>query len=403
MKKIARKIVAAILGYQVRKLYKKNNFKVIGVVGSIGKTSTKLAIAKVLESGLRVRYQDGNYNDLVTVPLVFFGEELPSLFNPLAWLKVFWRNAKQLRTNYSFDAVVIELGSDAAGQIREFKRFLKLEIAVVTGLTAEHMQSFKSIDSVAKEELTVSEFSSLILINKDLSESKYYENLSSCLTYSLRSAADFNLLSAGIEPAGLSQAEQYSRISAAAVAEKIGFDQNQIKNGLKNIQPAAGRMRILKGVNGSTIIDDTYNSSPAAAELALNYLYRVEAPQKIAVLGSMNEMGGYSQQAHEQVGSYCDPKELSLVVTIGADSEKYLAPAAEAKGCKVHSFDNPYTAGEYLKPVIKKGAAVLVKGSQNGVFAEETVKVILADSKDSDKLVRQSTDWDAIKKKVFKR
>lgn len=403
MKKLAKKAVAAILGYQVRRLVTGNNLKVIGVVGSIGKTSTKLAIAQTLGTDLKVRYQEGNYNDLVSVPLVFFGEPLPSLFNPFAWLAVFWRNQKQLRLAYPYEVVVVEIGSDAPGQIEQFKQYLRLEIAVVTAITAEHMQFFGNLDSVAKEELTVADFSSLLLINKDLSEEKYYHNLSNVLTYSLKSAADFNLNSTGIKTEGLSKAEQYSRVAAVAISNKLGLTEDQIAKGLQNIQPAAGRMRILKGVNGSTIIDDTYNSSPAAAKLALDFLYKLKAPQKIAVLGSMNEMGGYSQQAHEEVGGYCNAHELSLVVTIGVDAEKYLAPLAEAKGCKVQNFDNPYTAGEYLKPILKNGAVVLVKGSQNGVFAEETVKLILADPNDSQKLVRQSAEWLKIKEKSFHR
>ncbi|HET7827881.1 MAG TPA: cyanophycin synthetase, partial [Candidatus Saccharimonadales bacterium] len=162
------------------------------------------------------------------------------------------------------------------------------------------------------------------------------------------------------------------------------------------------RMQILLCVNGSTIIDDSYNASPAAVKLALDYLYEIDSPQKIAVLGNMNELGSFSESAHIEIGKYCDPKQLALVITIGPDANKYLAPSASAMGCKVHEFDSPYTAGEYLKPILQKGAAVLVKGSQNGVFAEETVKLLLANPADVNKLVRQSTDWLKIKQKAFK-
>src|SRR6185437_12482971 len=120
------------------RLCKKNQLKTIGVVGSIGKTSTKLAIASVLKQKSRVQYQDGTYNDLVTVPLVFFGEELPRLFNPLAWLALFWRNQKALRRPYPYDVVVVELGSDGPRQIGQFQRYLRLEIGVITAITPEH-------------------------------------------------------------------------------------------------------------------------------------------------------------------------------------------------------------------------------------------------------------------------
>ena len=96
MKKIFKSLVVFVLTRQVRKLRKKNSFRVIAVVGSIGKTSTKLAIAQTLEPSLRVRYQHGNYNDLVTVPLIFFGQNTPSLMNPFAWFRVFRNNHKQI-------------------------------------------------------------------------------------------------------------------------------------------------------------------------------------------------------------------------------------------------------------------------------------------------------------------
>jgi UDP-N-acetylmuramoyl-tripeptide--D-alanyl-D-alanine ligase len=161
-------------------------------------------------------------------------------------------------------------------------------------------------------------------------------------------------------------------------------------------------MRRLVGINNSTIIDDTYNASPEAVSAALKTLYRLDAPQKIAVLGNMNELGKFSAEAHRQIGEQCDPKQLDLVVTIGPDANKYLAPAAEKKGCKVGTFSDPYQAGEFVKLQIKPGALVLVKGSQNKVFAEEAVKTLLADPVDASKLVRQSRYWMKIKAKNFK-
>src|SRR5258708_9431885 len=93
MKCFLKGIVVSILARQVRLLRKKDHFKIIGVVGGIGKTSTKLAIAQSLGKTLRVRYQEGNYNDIVSVPLIFFGHPMPSLVNPFAWIKIFMDNA----------------------------------------------------------------------------------------------------------------------------------------------------------------------------------------------------------------------------------------------------------------------------------------------------------------------
>ena len=400
MKKIAKQVVAAVLGYQVKQLSERNKFDVIGVVGSIGKTSTKLAIAQTLSEGFRVRYQDGNYNDLVSVPLVIFDEPMPSLLNPLAWIGIFRRNQKKLK-NYPYDVVVLELGSDAPGQIGQFKKYLALEIGVITAITPEHMAFFDSLDEVAEEELAVGDFSSLVIANKDLCGEKYLSQIPELLTYAIK-GADYNLSDIGNAAKGKSEAEQYSLIAAAAVARKLGMEDKAISAGLAKLKPVPGRMQILKGVNGSVIIDDTYNASPAAVKLALDYLYSLNAPKRIAVLGNMNELGDSSRSAHEEIGAYCDPEKLDMVLTIGPEANQYLAEAAEAKGCKVQRFDSPFTAGQYLKPMVQKGEAVLIKGSQNGVFAEETVKILLTNQADSNKLVRQSDEWLEVKQKAFK-
>src|SRR6185312_10227612 len=112
MKKLAKLIVATILGWQVRRLRKKNNFTVVAVTGSIGKTTTKMAIAQVLSQSFKVQYQEGNYNDLVSVPLVFFGKDMPNLYNPWAWLTIFWQTFLAAYKPYSYDVVVVELGTD---------------------------------------------------------------------------------------------------------------------------------------------------------------------------------------------------------------------------------------------------------------------------------------------------
>src|SRR5258708_17461591 len=148
----------------------KHHFKIIGVVGGIGKTSTKLAIAQSLGKTLRVRYQEGNYNDIVSVPLIFFGHPMPSLVNPFAWIKVFMDNAKQIRGEYPFDVVVVELGTDRPGQIAAFQKYLKLDYAVVTAIVPEHMEYFNDMQAVSSEELSVAGYSEKLIYNPHSAE-----------------------------------------------------------------------------------------------------------------------------------------------------------------------------------------------------------------------------------------
>ena len=421
MKKTAKLIVARILGMQVKRLRRKNEFKTIGVVGSVGKTSTKIAIAKVLGESLRVQYQEGNYNDLVTVPLIFFGLNEPSLFNPLAWLKVFINIEKQLRRPYPYDAVVLEIGTDSPGQIAQFGSYLHLDIAVLTAISHEHMEFFGDLNGVAKEELSVSQYSDLVLINSDLSSSDYLKGQTfNYLSYGKNAEADyhiskliminnnahFSLLnpqneSLEIKIAALSMGEVYSASAAIIVAEILKLSPKIINEGVGKLKPFSGRMQQLKGVNGSLLIDETYNSSPEAIIDALDAIYRMKASQKIAVLGNMNELGEYSKKAHEDIGNYCDPKQLDLVITIGKDANKYLAAAATERGCNVLCFNDPYSVGRKVKEVVKNNGVVLFKGSQNGVFLEEALKMVLEDPKDVSKLVRQSPSWIKQKSKLL--
>jgi UDP-N-acetylmuramoyl-tripeptide--D-alanyl-D-alanine ligase len=393
MKKLAKAVVISILGRQVRRLRKQNNFQIVAVTGSIGKTSTKLAIAKTLQQKFKVQYQDGNYNDLVTVPLIFFGLDEPSLTNPLAWLKTFAKIRAQLKQPYNYEVVVVEVGTDFPGNLAGFKKYLHADIGVLTAISPEHMEFFDDLDAVAREELTIAQLSDKLVVNKDLVADKYLGTVKVETTYDKQTLEDYAISADG--------PQAYSLSGAATVAELLGMTKTEIKKGLASVQTASGRGQRLKGINGSTIIDDTYNASPEAVKAALDMLYAEVAPQHIALLGNMNELGKFSQSAHQEIGEYCDPARLDLVVVLGKDAAQYLAPAAEARGCLVKVCESPYEAAEVIRAVIKKDAVILAKGSQNGVFAEEAVKLLLADSSDIKKLVRQSSDWLKVKRDQF--
>lgn len=420
MKKALRGVVAAVLAWQAKRLQRKNSFQTIGVVGSIGKTSTKLAIAQTLGATKKVQYQNGNYNDYVSVPLVLFGQNMPSLLNPFAWLRVFYQNERILARAYPYELVVLELGTDGPGQIAAFKKYLQLDLAVVTAVTPEHMEYFEDIDAVAREELSVANFADKVLVNKDLVDDKHQELVNDAITYSLTSSADYaahdpQYTSEGISMQitkhknsftsvrlnGFSEAQAYSGLAAVAAADLLNIPVDAIKEGLTKIEAVSGRMQKLQGIKNVTIIDDSYNASPVAVKSALDMLYRIEAPQKIALLGSMNELGDFSKSAHTEIGQYCDPERLDIVITLGPDANEFTAPAAQKQGCNVASFTSPYDAGEFIKQQIKDGALILIKGSQNKVFAEEAIKSLLRDPADAQKLVRQSPDWLKLKAKQF--
>lgn len=417
MKYFLKKILAGVLGNQVKRLQKRRNFKTIGVVGSIGKTSTKLAIAKVLQSDKRVRFQEGNYNEIISVPLVFFGQKMPPLWNIFAWLKIIFLDEFQIYFRFPFDIVVVELGTDAPGQISEFRKYMHLDIAVVTAIAPEHMEFFKNIETVAEEEWSVGYFSDLVLANKDLCKiSPSYMDFKKLSFYGkdfgsvykmeniqkTKNGFSFDFSYEGkkimsLSYPAVSEVQLYSICAAAALAKIFKIPDEKIKKAIAQVKSFSGRMQILKGIKNSIIIDDTYNASPDAVKMALDALYNHPGKQKIAILGMMNELGANSEMEHKKIGKYCDPNILNLIVTIGKDANKFLAPAAKENRCLVYEAKDSADAGKFVAGKIKEGAVILAKGSQNGVFAEEALKPILKEKSDISRLVRQDKEW--LKKK----
>ncbi|MCA9338940.1 UDP-N-acetylmuramoyl-tripeptide--D-alanyl-D-alanine ligase [Candidatus Saccharibacteria bacterium] len=406
-----------------KKYLKKHQPTLVVVTGSVGKTSTKIAIATVLSGQYRVRVHKGNHNTHMSVPLGILGIDYPDNIRSLTeWHRVYKAAKLRIKQPKDTDVIVQELGTDTPGDIPHFGAYLNPDVAVVTAVSPEHMEFFKTIDAVAKEELSVASFSKLTVINRDdiASEFAQYAETTNIDTYGTSAAAEYKFEiidyskegysgtfispEFGETPVDLKLASEHSvkaAVAAGLVATKLGMSSEQIKEGMKKIRPVAGRMNLLRGVEGATLIDDTYNSSPLAVEAALRTLYQMQAPQKIAILGSMNELGATSPQAHEQVGKMCSGAELAWVVTIGDEAEKYLAPAAKSQGCQVKSFKSPIDAGSFAHKVLEKNAIVLAKGSQNGVFAEEALKILLHSTEEEKELVRQEPHWLKIKQEQF--
>jgi len=418
IKTAGKKFLCLLLEAQVRRLRSGHDFKLIAVAGSIGKTSTKRAIVTILEQEHAVRSQAGNYNDRLTVPLVIFGHTEPSIFDVLSWLRILIDNERQLRQPYPYEFVVVELGTDGPGQISQFA-YLEPDVTVLTAVADEHMEYFKTLDAVAEEELTVSQFSRKLVCNIDLIDKKYLvdrqyigygadESAAYRITNSDYQGTKGQILTISRDGQSVKSTTtllgvQGASIVAGAVAAitESGLDFARTMQQSSAITAVAGRLQLLAGLQNSLLIDDTYNASPTAVKAALDVLYATANLQRIAVLGDMNELGETSAAAHQAVGRYCDPERLDLVLTIGPMSKIHLAPPAQAAGCNVKTFDSPYAVGRYLLEIMKPEAAILFKGSQNRVFAEEAVKSVLANPTDAQKLVRQSTDWINIKRRQF--
>jgi UDP-N-acetylmuramoyl-tripeptide--D-alanyl-D-alanine ligase len=320
--------------------------------------------------------------------------------------------------------IVQEIGSDRIGQIPQVGTYLRPAIAVITAVSPEHMEYFGSIEAVASEQLAAANFSETAIINRDDIDGRYASLLTNAniSTYGSDSSAEYYFtvddfeIEKGYkgtfiakdweEPVDatvklLGEHNIRSAVAAATVGIKLGLNSSEIKKGISKLHAAPGRMNVLHGFENSIIIDDTNSSNPLAASSALKTLYRLSAPQRIAVLGNMNELGENSAIEHQALGRLCDPNILAWVITVGDDAEKYLAPAARARGCQVRSFETSIQAGAFLRSVMESKAIVLFKGSETRIYLEEAIKIILHSTDDEQQLVRQSPSWLARKNAFF--
>lgn len=401
--------------------------KLVAVVGSVGKTSTKHAIATLLSERYRVRMHEGNHNSEVSVPLAILGVDFPgSLRNPFTWLGVFRAAKLRIKQPTDVDVIVQELGTDAPGDIAQFGTYLLPDIAVITGVTPEHMEFFGTIEAVAAEEMSIANFSKFVLINRDDVDARFaaLETNPNFSTYGTSGAAEYR-----IEQESFTFDEGYKGtiyapnfpepfdvmvrvygehslrpvMGAVATAAQLGLAPHEIGKQVALLRPVPGRMNLLRGMGETVVIDDSYNSSPAAAAAAIQTLYSFDddnVPQRIVVLGDMRELGATSQAEHEALARLLDSSLLAWVVLVGPESEKYMAPIARQRGCQVHIAKNAIEAGEFVRSVTEPGAVILVKGSQNTIYLEECVK-LLCELTDHSQLVRQSPHWLEVKKRFF--
>lgn len=404
-----------------KRLINTHNPTVIAVTGSVGKTSTKLAIAHILRTRYHVLVHEGNYNTEFGLPMSLFELEPPEKSTSvLAWWRILRTMRRRIKQDYPYDVIVLEMGADQPGDITRFMEYIQPEIGVVTAVAKVHLEAFGSIEAIAEEKWSLAQGSNTVVYNHD--DKRLREraaNTTNKIGYGLQRTdvwselQEFNYSEGwrGVVHTGSGDAETtfpvigqqtvYALTAATAVGLQCGVSLDEAVAKISEWKQPKGRMRLLPGKNGSFIIDDSYNSNPYAAVAALDALYQFQG-RKIAILGSMNELGEYETAGHRLVGRHCN--QLDVLVTIGVPANKHIIAAALETGVeefRVHECNTPYEAGEYVASLVREGDIILVKGSQSGVFAEESIKSFLADDQDTALLVRQSEQWLAKKRAHF--
>lgn len=405
---------------------------VIGITGSVGKTSAKEAIFCVLSKKINVRKNEKNYNNEIGIPLTIIGAQTGGK-NIFKWVVVFfkWIFAAFIESDYP-KVIILELGVDRPGDMKYLTSFLNPFVGVVTNVSGSHMEYFGSLEKIAKEKaVLVDELPDggfAILNADDPNVLKMRERTrASAITYgfsedssikagSVSFAYDDNGKPDGIsfkvEAEGksipmrlrhiLAPHQVFSVLSAIAAAGTFKINLLDAINSLQDFYSPPGRMNLIVGIKNTYLIDDTYNASPVSTVAALDVLEKLGAKRKIAVLGDMLELGEDEQKGHIEVAKKVFEIKADIFFAVG-DRMKKAVEELKRLGFdwnRIFCFEDPETAGKKLQEVMRIGDLVLVKGSQ-GMRMEKIIEEVMGDpSRAESVLCRQNIEW---LKKPFKK
>lgn len=407
---LAKSILKAFARWTVGKY----NPGIIGVTGTVGKTSAKEAIYAVLQNHRAVRASRGNFNSEIGLPLAILGDwrdkdlrilsrEAPPKrhFARKAFFisKVIFVSAVRLLfgrgSNYP-ELLVLEYGADSPGDIKNLVSIAKPQIALITaiGEIPAHVEFYNSAQAVAREKarlievLPVTGFAILNFDDETVLNLKD-RTRAHVITYGFKEGAEVRVtnfehrlengrpvgVAFKLEYGGsfvpvkldgvLSKASAYAAAAAASVGIAFGMHLVRIAEALSGFHGLAHRMQLVPGIKDTIVIDDSYNASPLSMVNAIETVHKFPAARKVAVLGDMLEIGTYSLAAHERVGEQAS-KTFDLVICVGSHA-KIIAEAARKRGMKkscVLEYDDAEAAMGELPNLIKKGDLVLIKGSR---------------------------------------
>jgi len=351
---------------QIAKYYReKFDLPVVAVTGSTGKTTTKDMIASILSLKLSVLKTQGNFNNEVGVPLTLF------------------------RLSKKHQVAVLELGMSALGEIERLTRISSPKMGVMTNVGEVHLQYLGNVQRVAlaKAELVYAlGKDDVAILNMDDS---YVRDMKKgikarIITYGIRRRVEVgadgieNLMEGGMRFTLRIMEESlplhlrclgyhniYNALAAAAATHALGMKKEIIREGLSQLQPLTGRMKIMK-IRGLTILDDTYNASPKSFIAAIETLKDLSPKgKKILVAGDMLELGGRASLSHKETGVYVAHSGIDTLITCG-NLAGYIAQGALEAGMKkrrIISCRNKEEAGERLSTLAKEGDTILIKGS----------------------------------------
>lgn len=336
---------------------------IIGITGSSGKTTVKTLLAGILAECGSTHATKGNFNNHIGVPLTLL----------------------QLEAHHEF--AVIEMGASGPAEIEYLCSLAKPQITMINNVMAAHIQGFGSLQGVARAKGEI--YAALpttgtavvniddrfapdwlaALTNRKVIRVAYQNRDADCFAQDIEPSANsiefaINLQGASTQVSVNAQGEHNVRnaLMAAACASAVGATLQQIKQGLANFAPVAGRMSRHVGINNAQIIDDSYNANPGSVRAAIDVL--AQKSQGILVLGDLGELGTEAPQLHTELGEYARAKKIAHLFTVGKLSEN----ASRGFGEGAQHFVDQASLVEHLKKIANKDTTLLIKGSRSAAM-----------------------------------
>lgn len=429
MKQTFKSMVVSILNAEAAILLKRRKPMIIAVTGSVGKTSTKDAIYAAIKNQVYARKSHLSYNSDIGVSLTILGLQ-NAWNNPFLWLVNIVEGFFIALFSTDYPAVLIlEMGIDRPGDMEKLVSWIKPDIVVLTRLpdVPVHVEYFSSPAAVAEEKMKLVgalKADGVFIFNND--DKAIQASLAGILQRQVGfgryletdfTASDDKVVYHDDQPVGIEfrlkhlgdsskvlikdivgSQNVYSCTAALAVANELNVPLADAIESLKTFKTPNGRMKIIKGIKSSVIIDDTYNSSPVAVEQAFEAIKELSyAKRKILVLGDMLELGKFSSDEHKRIGTLV-PRVANVLFTVGIRARQ-IAEGAQVAGMSernIYQYDDVAQVGRELQNFIQPGDVILVKASQ-GIRAEKIVEEVMnRPEKAAELLVRQDKKWQDI-------
>lgn len=347
---------------------------VVGITGSVGKTSTKEVIAAVLKEKFRTLKTQGNFNNELGLPLTVF------------------------RLRDEDEIAVLEMGISEFGEMSRLAKIARPDTCVITNIGQCHLENLGDRDGVLKAKTEVFQFvkeKGHIILNGDDDKLITVGKVGGIRPVFFGMSDEFPIYATHMESQGLKGMYcrihmgpesfdvlipmpgthmVYNALAATAVGMVYGLTPAQIKAGIESLEPVSGRFRMIETPE-LMIVDDCYNANPMSMKASLQVL-QDGLGRRVAILGDMGELGENEKALHAEVGAFAAHQKIDVLICVG-ELCAYMADAAVAEGTdlEVHHVADKETLMEHLRDFVKTGDTVLVKASHFMQF-EDVVKVL---------------------------